>query len=388
MTPEPTEPPISLYVHWPFCLAKCPYCDFNIHVREGIDHDRWAAAPHRELDHFASMTSGRRLVSIFFGGGTPSLMRPATVASVIDRAVRAWPADPAIEITLEANPTSVEAGRMADFAAAGVNRVSLGVQSLDDEALRFLGRGHTAAEAMAAVELARKSMPRHSIDLIYARPGQTREAWRAELARALDLVDDHVSVYQLTIEKATPFFAAMQRGEIAVPGEDAAARLFDDTQEILEDAGLPAYEISNHAAPGAECRHNLACWLGGEYVGIGPGGHGRPRSVDGWQATVQLRAPEAWLEAVETRGHATQRHEKLSSDERIEELVMTGLRLRGGIPRLTFHDIADRSIEDALDARRLERLIDGGFLALDEAGLRATAPGRRRLNAVIGALIA
>ncbi len=388
MASDAPAQPISLYVHWPFCLAKCPYCDFNSHVRDTVDHERWGTALLREFDHFAAATGGRRLASIFFGGGTPSLMRPATVAALIERGVRAWPADPGIEITLEANPTSVEAGRMADFAAAGVNRVSLGVQSLDDRALRFLGRGHTAAEAADAVGLARKSIPRHSIDLIYARPGHTREAWRAELARALDLVDDHVSVYQLTIEKATPFHRLMRRGALAVPGEDAAADLFDDTQEILEDAGLAAYEISNHAAPGAECRHNLACWLGGEYVGIGPGAHGRLRGEDGWRATVQLRAPEAWLDAVETRGHATQRREKLSSDERLEELVMTGLRLRGGIPRLTFHDIADRSIEDALDARRLGRLMDGGFLALDEAGLRATAPGRRRLNAVIGALIA
>ncbi len=388
MTPEPTEPPISLYVHWPFCLAKCPYCDFNIHVREAIDDDRWAAALHRELDHFASMTNGRRLVSIFFGGGTPSLMRPAKVDSLIGRAARAWPADPGIEITLEANPTSVEAGRMVDFAAAGVNRVSLGVQSLDDDALRFLGRGHSAAEAIAAVGLARKSVPRHSIDLIYARPGQTRAAWREELTRALALADGHVSAYQLTIEKATPFGAAMRRGELAVADEDATAELFDDTQEIMEQAGLPAYEISNHAAPGAECRHNLACWLGGEYVGIGPGAHGRVRDEEGWRATVQLRAPEAWLAAVTERGHATQRHEPLTPAQRLEELVMTGLRLRHGIPRRAFDDIAARSPEAAFDANRLDRLIDGGFLTLDEAGLRATGPGRRRLNAVIGALIA
>ena len=388
MTPEPTDSPISLYVHWPFCLAKCPYCDFNSHVREGIDHDRWAAALHRELDHFASMTSGRRLVSIFFGGGTPSLMRPATVDSLIARAARAWPPDPGIEITLEANPTSVEAGRMADFAAAGVNRVSLGVQSLDDDALRFLGRGHSAAEAMAAVGLARKSVPSHSIDLIYARPGQTRAAWRDELTRALDLVDGHVSAYQLTIEKATPFGAAARRGELAVADEDTTTELFDDTQEIMEQAGLPAYEISNHAAPGGECRHNLACWLGGEYVGIGPGAHGRVRTEEGWQATVQLRAPDAWLAAVTERGHGTQRREPLAPAQRLEELVMTGLRLRNGIPRQAFDDIAARSPEAAFDASRLDRLIDGGFLTLDEEGLRATGPGRRRLNAVIGALIA
>ncbi len=388
MTPERTDLALSLYVHWPFCLAKCPYCDFNSHVRESIDHDRWAAALHRELDHFASMTRGRRLVSIFFGGGTPSLMRPATVDSLIDHAAQAWPADPEIEITLEANPTSVEAERMADFAAAGVNRVSLGVQSLDDDALRFLGRGHTAAEAMAAVALARKSVPRHSIDLIYARPGQTREAWRDELTRALSMVDDHVSAYQLTIERATPFHAAMVRGELAVADEDDATELFDDTQDIMEKAGLPAYEISNHAKPGAECRHNLASWLGGGYVGIGPGAHGRVLNEEGWQATVQLRAPDAWLAAVAKRGHGTQRFEPLTRAQRLEELVMTGLRLRHGIPRRTFDEIAAGSPETMLEKNRLDRLIDGEFLTLDEEGLRATAQGRRRLNAVIGALIA
>ncbi len=388
MAAEATDPTISLYVHWPFCLAKCPYCDFNSHVRESIDHDRWAQALHGELEHFAAMTGGRRLVSIFFGGGTPSLMRPATVAALIDRAARAWRIDPAIEVTLEANPTSVEANKMADFAAAGVNRVSLGVQSLDDGALRFLGRGHTAAEAIEAVGIARKSVPRHSIDLIYARPGQTREAWRDEVGRALDLVDGHVSVYQLTIEKATPFQAALRRGELIVPDEDAATGLFDDTQEMLEAAGLPAYEISNHAAPGAECRHNLACWLGGEYIGIGPGAHGRVRSAEGWHATVQLRAPEAWLDAVGKRGHGTQRLEPLAPAQRLEELVMTGLRLNGGIPRRVFDDIAARPPEDAFDRSRLDRLIGGGFLALDETGLRATRRGRRRLNSVIGALIA
>ena len=388
MAPDRTAAPLSLYVHWPFCLAKCPYCDFNSHVREGIDHDRWAAALHRELDHFASITQGRRLVSIFFGGGTPSLMRPATVDSLIDRAGQAWPTDPGIEITLEANPTSVEAGRMADFAAAGVNRISLGVQSLDDDALRFLGRGHTADEATAAVELARKAVPRHSIDLIYARPGQTRAAWRDELLRALALVDGHVSAYQLTIEKATPFHGAMRRGELAVPDEDIAAELFDDTQEILEYAGLPAYEISNHATPGGESRHNMACWLGGEYVGIGPGAHGRVRGEEGWRATVQLRAPDAWLTTVAERGHGTQRSEPLTPKQRLEELVMTGLRLRRGIPRRTFDEIAARSPEAALDANRLDRLIGGGFLTLDKEGLRATRPGRLRLNAVIGDLIA
>ena len=388
MTAERIVPPLSLYVHWPFCLAKCPYCDFNIHIRESVDHDHWAQALHRELDHFASMTRERSLVSIFFGGGTPSLMHPATVDSLIDRATQTWPADPTIEVTLEANPTSVEVSRMADFAAAGVNRISLGVQSMDDDALRFLGRGHTAADAVSAVELARKFVPRHSIDLIYARPDQTRAAWHDELTRALTMVDSHVSTYQLTIEKATPFYGAMRRGELAVADEDTATELFEETQEILENAGLPAYEVSNHAAPGAECRHNLACWLGGEYVGIGPGAHGRLRHEEEWQATVQLRAPEAWLTAVMERGHGIQRAESLSPAQRLEELILTGLRLRHGIPRRTFDEISAGSPEATLDTNRLDRLINGGFLTLDDGGLRATGSGRRRLNAVIGALIA
>ncbi len=388
MASDEPLPAISLYVHWPFCLAKCPYCDFNSHVRDAVDHERWGAALLRELDHFAGATGRRRLVSVFFGGGTPSLMRAATVASLLERAAKAWEIAPDVEITLEANPTSVEAGRIADFAAAGVNRISLGVQSLDDAALRFLGRGHDAGEAIEAVRIARKSVPRHSIDLIYARPGQTRAAWRDELARALDLADGHVSAYQLTIEKATPFHGAARRGDFAVPGEDLAAELFDDTQAVLEGAGLAAYEISNHAAPGAECRHNMACWLGGEYFGIGPGAHGRIQTDGGWHATVQLREPEAWLDAAGARGHGTQRLEPLSPDQRLEELVMTGLRLTDGIPRRAFHDVAGRSPEAAFDRDRLDRLIGGAFLVLDEAGLRATAAGRRRLNAVISALIA
>src|SRR5262252_8891286 len=269
------HPGFGLYVHWPFCLSKCPYCDFNSHVREAIDHERWRDALLLELDHYAADTPARRLTSIFFGGGTPSLMAPDTVAAVIERAARHWPFAPDIEITLEANPTSVEAGKFAGFRSAGVNRVSLGVQALNDADLKFLGRHHSAAEARAAIEIARRSFRRHSFDLIYARPGQSAAAWRAELAEAIALAGDHLSVYQLTIEPETVFGAAHRRGELQVPEEEDAAALYELTQELLGAAGLPAYEISNHARPGEESRHNLAYWRYRTYAGIGPGAHGR-----------------------------------------------------------------------------------------------------------------
>jgi oxygen-independent coproporphyrinogen-3 oxidase len=295
----------ALYVHWPFCRSKCPYCDFNSHVREDVDHARWRAALLAELDHFADRTGGRQLTSIFFGGGTPSLMAPETVAAVIDRATERWAPAPGIEITLEANPTSVEAGKFAGFRVAGVNRVSLGVQALNDADLAALGRQHSAAEAVAAVRLAQRHFPRVSFDLIYARSGQSLSAWRMELAEALELASEHLSVYQLTIEPETAFGAAWRRGELTVPDEDSAAALYEETQTILEKAGMPAYEISNHARAGSACRHNLTYWRYGDYAGIGPGAHGRLTLGDGRRATRQHRAPEAWLGAVEAQGHAT-----------------------------------------------------------------------------------
>jgi putative oxygen-independent coproporphyrinogen III oxidase len=382
------EPGFGLYVHWPFCLSKCPYCDFNSHVRAGVDHARWRAALLRELDHYAADTPGRRLTSIFFGGGTPSLMEPATVAAVIERAGGQWPFAPAIEITLEANPTSVEAGKFAGFRSAGVNRVSLGVQALNDADLKFLGRHHSAAEAHAAIEIARRHFKRYSFDLIYARPGQMAAAWSAELAEALDLAGDHLSVYQLTIEPETAFGAAYRRGELQVPGEDDAGALFELTQEILGEAGLPAYEISNHARAGGESRHNLTYWRYGDYVGIGPGAHGRLTIGGDKIGTRQHRAPEAWLAAVEAAGHATRQRDAVAAEDRLAELMMMGLRTVQGVPRSRVIAECGRPLEAVLDAVRLGRLIDGGFLALDEAGLRATAAGRQRLNAVLGALLA
>jgi putative oxygen-independent coproporphyrinogen III oxidase len=382
------DPGFGLYVHWPFCRSKCPYCDFNSHVRERVDHVAWRAALLRELDHYADETGERTLTSIFFGGGTPSLMEPATVAAVIGRAGQRWGFADDIEITLEANPTSVEVDKFAALAAAGVNRVSLGVQALNDADLRFLGRQHSAGEARAAIDIARANFRRYSFDLIYARPGQTPAAWRDELEQALDLAGDHLSVYQLTIEPETVFGAAFRRGELQVPDEETAATLFELTQEVLDTAGLPAYEISNHARPGGACRHNLTYWRYGDYVGIGPGAHGRLTLGGEKIATRQHRAPEAWLAAVEAHGHATRQRDPVPPQERLTELLMMGLRTVEGVDRSRLIAECGRPPEEALDRRRLDRLIEGGFLVLDDVAVRATAAGRQRLNTVIGALLA
>jgi putative oxygen-independent coproporphyrinogen III oxidase len=374
---------LALYVHWPFCLSKCPYCDFNSHVRERIEQDRWRDALIAELDHYAAETRGRRLVSIFFGGGTPSLMAPATTGAVIERAARHWSFARDIEVTLEANPSSVEAGKFRDFRAAGVNRLSLGVQALDDAALKFLGRAHDEGAALAAIELARQSFDRFSFDLIYARPGQTVAAWRAELDRAVALAGDHLSVYQLTIEKGTAFHTAHARGDFVLPDEDLAAALYETTQERLASAGLPAYEVSTPARPGGASRHNLVYWRYGDYVGVGPGAHGRLTLGGAKLATRQRRAPETWLEAVEAEGHATQERLPLGERERLEEMLMMGLRLVEGVPRARFRRELGAEPERLLDLRGT-----GDLLVLDDAGLRATAAGRQVLNAVLARLLA
>jgi oxygen-independent coproporphyrinogen-3 oxidase len=383
----PADGGFGIYLHWPFCRSKCPYCDFNSHVREQVDQARWRRALLAELDHYAEATAGRRLDSVFFGGGTPSLMPPATVAALIERIAQHWPMSQDVEITLEANPTSVESANFADLAAAGVNRVSLGIQALNDADLRFLGRGHSAAEALAALDLARRHFRRFSFDLIYARPGQTPKAWAAELKRALDLAGEHLSLYQLTIEANTAFEGAYRRGEFAIPGEETAADLYEATQATLEGAGLPAYEISNHARSGAECRHNLVYWRGGDYLGVGPGAHGRLTEAGQRFVTRQHRAPEAWLAQVEANGHATRERRALTMLERQEELLLMGLRLTTGIGRARFRHALGREIEEAIAPSRMAPLIDGGFIELDDDGLRATSAGRQRLNAVLAALV-
>ena len=386
---ETPEPGFGVYFHWPFCLSKCPYCDFNSHVREGIDETRWTRALLSELEHTGEATPGRTVTSIFFGGGTPSLMPPETVAALIARVRALWRCDDNLEITLEANPGAAETDRFAGFAAAGVNRLSVGVQSLDNEALRFLGRGHDRTEAIAAVERARELFERYTFDLIYARPGQSVAGLRAELGEALALTQGHLSLYQLTIEPGTAFHTAHRLGEIVLPGEEDAARLYETANEILANAGLHAYEISNYAAPCHECRHNLTYWRYGEYVGIGPGAHGRVVQSDGSKsATRQVRLPEAWLRAVERDGHASEDAEALPPRARLEELLMMGLRLAEGVPRARIIEEAGCTFEEALDPNALEPLIEAGFLCLDTSVLRATETGRLRLDAVLGALLA
>ncbi len=381
------DPGFGVYIHWPFCLSKCPYCDFNSHVRDRIDDSRWRAALLRELEHYAGETSDRRVTSVFFGGGTPSLMAPGTVAALIAAVGAHWDLDPAVEITLEANPTSVEAGRFAGFRAAGVNRLSLGVQALDDRALAFLGRQHSADEALAAVALARRHFPRFSFDLIYARPDQSTAAWRNELDRALEEEPEHLSLYQLTIEQGTVFHAARRRGELSLPPEDLTADLFQATQETMESVGLPAYEISNHAGPGAPSRHNLTYWRYGDYVGVGPGAHGRLTLAGRKLATRQHRAPEAWLDAVERHGHATRTRAEVGRDERLAELTMMGLRLAEGIARETFERELGAGPEQLFAGARLDALREAGYLEVGTGRLRATTQGRRRLDALLGYLL-
>ncbi len=370
-------PPLALYVHWPYCLAKCPYCDFNSHAAASVDQAAWRKALVCELEHAAPTLRDRELTSIFFGGGTPSLMAPTTVGALLDRVAARWRFGSEIEVTLEANPGTVDAARFADFRAAGINRLSLGVQSLDDRALRDLGRIHGAEEARRAAALARDLFPRLSLDLIYARPGQDAAAWRADLTAALALGPDHLSAYQLTVEPGTPF----ARQGRAAADEETGARLYDLTQEILDAAGRPAYEVSNHAAPDARCRHNLTCWTGGDYLGIGPGAHGR-ETLGGTRFAVRRRpAPDDWMRHVLREGQGTLERAALSAEQRRDERLLTGLRLTDGI------DIgADPN--SVLDPQRLRDLVDGGFLAIDGTRLRPTGAGLRRLNAVLGHLLA
>jgi putative oxygen-independent coproporphyrinogen III oxidase len=380
------EESLAVYIHWPFCRSKCPYCDFNSHVRDRVDAARWTQALLADLDHHAGLAPGREVGSVFFGGGTPSLMPPEAVAALLDRVPQHWAVSTDLEVTLEANPNSAEAARFRAFAAAGVNRLSLGVQALDPAALRLLGRVHDRAEAIAAIEHARDSFARFSFDLIYARPGQSLAAWRRELDEAVALAGEHLSLYQLTVEPGTAFATLGRRGELVLPDEDLAAALYETTQDRLAAHGLPAYEISNHARPGAECRHNLAYWRYQDYVGIGPGAHGR-LSRDGVKyATRQARLPERWLAAVEDKGTGLEQMTAIDRDGAVEEMLMMGLRLSEGVDRARLERIAGRNVE-TLFSGNLAPLIEGGFLTLDRKRLAATAAGRQRLNAVLAALL-
>ncbi|MBL0897090.1 MAG: coproporphyrinogen III oxidase [Reyranella sp.] len=380
--------PLGVYVHWPFCKSKCPYCDFNSHVRDGVEQTRWRRALLTELEHAAREAPGRRVETMFFGGGTPSLMEPETAAALIARTRQLWDVVPDPEITLEANPTSVETDRFAALADAGVNRVSLGVQALEPAALAFLGREHSVDEALAAIETARARFARHSFDLIYARPGQTPEAWADELERALALAGEHLSLYQLTIERGTGFFTQHARGAFALPLEDDSAAMFEHTQARLASAGLPAYEISNHARPGAACRHNLIYWRYQDYVGIGPGAHGRFATGAAKTATRRASGPEAWLGAVERDGHGTAETSLIEGQDLVDEALMMGLRLADGIDRATFASVTGVDPVAALGEARLAPLVDAGFLDVDARHIGATSAGRQRLNALLERLIA
>ncbi len=382
------SPGFGIYIHWPFCRSKCPYCDFNSHVRERIDHARWRNALLAELEHYARETEGRKVTSVFFGGGTPSLMEPETVAALIRRVRTLWPVADDIEMTLEANPTSAEIEKFRAFRDAGVNRVSLGVQSLVADDLKFLGRQHDAAQALAAVEMAARIFDRFSFDLIYARPNQTLAQWQEELDRALAFAAGHISLYQLTIEPGTQFEQAVARGDFRVLDEKPAAALYEATVARLGGAGLADYEISNFARPGEESRHNLTYWRYGDYVGVGPGAHGRLTLGGNKYATRQHRAPEAWLALVERDGHATRQRDPVPRAERLSEMLMMGLRLKEGLPLARIEEESAQPFAQAIDPARLRRLVDGGFLAPAEDHLAATQAGRQRLDAVLAALLA
>jgi oxygen-independent coproporphyrinogen-3 oxidase len=373
-------------VHWPFCLSKCPYCDFNSHVRHAaIDQARYLRAFTAETAAIAARTGARTVSTIFFGGGTPSLMQPQTVGAILDAIAKHWTVAPDAEVTLEANPSSVEADRFRGYRAAGINRVSLGVQSLDDAALKELGRLHNAREALDALAIARATFERVSFDLIYARPRQTPQMWQGELTRAIAEAGEHLSLYQLTIEQDTPFHALHAAGKLVTPNEDTARALYDTTQEVCAGAGLPAYEISNHARPGAECRHNLVYWRAHEYAGIGPGAHGR-LDIDGERrATATEKRPETWLTRVENLGHGLVTDETLTRDETADEFLLMGLRLSEGIDPARYEKLAGR----ALNPKRVAILREEGAVEMTPSGmLRVTLSGFPVLDAVVADLAA
>ena len=372
--------PFGVYVHWPFCRAKCPYCDFNSHVRHGgIDEARFLSAYLGELKYFASWTPGRNVTSIFFGGGTPSLMRTETVAVILNAIADHWSLASHAEITLEANPTSVEAENLAGYASADVNRLSLGVQALDDRSLKALGRRHTVNEALAALALAKRHFERVSFDLIYAREGQTAIEWEAELRRALDNAADHLSLYQLTIEEGTPFAARHAAGSLRIPDGEQASELYCLTQELCEAAGLPAYEVSNHARPGSESRHNLLYWRGHDYAGVGPGAHSRITASGSKRAMSAVKSPETWLTKVEASGRGFDSVETLSAADSADEYLLMGLRLSEGIDLARLAAINGSALDDA----RIRALEAEGLLARRDTRLAATPKGRLVLNRLI-----
>lgn len=386
LLPDTGEPGFGVYLHWPFCAAKCPYCDFNSHVRhQQVDQNAFVVAFLKEMSVMRELSGPRTVTSVFVGGGTPSLMRPETIDALLTGISRLWHMPDGIEITMEANPSSVEAERFRGYRAAGVNRVSLGVQALNDRDLKFLGRLHNVEDALKAVRLAREIFPRMSFDLIYARPGQSEDEWIRELNEAIGYAVDHLSLYQLTIEEGTPFFGLHQNGKIVLPDADTAARLYEITQEVTEAAGMPAYEVSNHAKPGAESRHNLTYWRYGDYAGIGPGAHGRISRQGHKYATATERHPETWLAAVAAKGHGMAEQESLERDEQADEMLLMGLRLREGLDLARWSELAGRG----LDPEREAFLIQHGLLErLGNSRLRCTQSGMLVLDAVVADLAA
>lgn len=384
MTPDktPAARPLALYVHWPFCVSKCPYCDFNSHVRESVDQQAWRDALLADLAHEAAALPGRTLGSIFFGGGTPSLMPPSTVAAILDAAQTHWTPAPDIEITLEANPSSVEAARFADLAAAGINRVSLGLQSLDDAALAFLGRAHSVAESLRALDTAQAHFGRVSVDLIYALPDQSLAAWERELTRALAFGTEHLSLYQLTIEPGTRFATEAAQGRLTIPDGDTAADLFEMTRAMTAAVGLPAYETSNHARLGAESRHNLTYWRYGDYAGVGPGAHGRRDGL----ATQRRRKPENWLSAVARNSHGLEVEEPLAPHDRASEALVMGLRLREGVDLDYVATLAGGNAP--IDWPAVERLSRQGMIAHEGHRLRVTEAGALLLDSILPLVVA
>lgn len=374
---------IGIYFHWPFCLAKCPYCDFNVHIQDSVDHSAWREAYTKVIRHYAAMVPGRRVVSVFFGGGTPSLMDPSTIEGVLNEIRAHWPVAPKMEVTMEANPTSVETQKFKSFKMAGINRVSLGVQALNDADLKFLGRQHDAAQARAAIDVAGSLFDRFSFDLIYARPGQTLDQWRKELEYALTLARGHISLYQLTIERTTPFYFDLAQGKFSMPEEGLAADFYLMTQEIMERDGYPAYEVSNHAMPGHESAHNLVYWRYGDYIGIGPGAHGRLTVDDQKFATRDHAAPEIWLRRVAEQEHAYHPFAALSARDRFVEALMMGLRLHEGVPVKKLEAEGQCSFDHIIDLKKMEIAIAEGWISYDQSRLSLSREGMMRLNAMI-----
>lgn len=377
------HPGFGVYIHWPFCDAICPYCDFNVHLNGGIDAGVWRDALLADLAHYAAETPERIVTSLYFGGGTPSLMPPAITHTLIDAVRTYWPTPDDIEITLEINPTSAEKDRMQAFADAGINRVSLGVQSFNDDALQFLGRNHSGADALRSLDAAKAIFDRVTFDLIYALPDQTPEQWTSELKMALEYAGGHISLYQLTIENGTPFF----KQNVPPADEISAAEMFERTQDVLSAIEMPAYEISNHACAGEESRHNLTCWRGGDYVGIGPGAHGR-LTLDGeFFGTHQIHNPDRWLEKTGSDGHGTAKKRSIAAEDRARELIMMGLRLSEGVNKRRFKETVGMASDDIIAANAKQMLLSEGLLEENADYLIATPHGRQRLNALLGALL-